>query len=62
MNNFTSGRKFKFETEFEKKSRKQTAFEFGPNFLAVQTYLEKSYKLPKILVCLDLPKCEFRLA
>jgi hypothetical protein len=37
----------------------QAAFEFGPNFLEVQTYLEKSDNFPKIIICLDLPECEF---
>jgi hypothetical protein len=40
----------------------KTTFEFGPNLLGVQTYLEKFDKFPKILICLDLPKCEFILA
>jgi hypothetical protein len=39
----------------------KTAFEFGPNLLGVQTGLEKSDKFPKIVICLDLPECEFRL-
>jgi hypothetical protein len=39
----------------------QTAFEFGPNLLGDHTGLEKSDKLPKILIYLDLPDCEFRL-
>jgi hypothetical protein len=39
---------------------KQTAFEFGPNLLGIQTSLKKSDKFPKILICLDLPECEFR--
>jgi hypothetical protein len=38
---------------------KQTAFEFGPNLLEVQTGLEKSDKFRKILIWLELPKCEF---
>jgi hypothetical protein len=48
--------------EFELKNRKQTTFEFGQNLLEVQTSFEKSDKFPKILICLDLPECEFRLA
>jgi hypothetical protein len=39
----------------------KNAFEFGPNLLGVQTSLEKSGKFPKILICLGLPDCEFRL-
>jgi hypothetical protein len=39
----------------------KTIFEFGPNLLGVQTSLEKSDKFPKILICLGLPECEFRL-
>jgi hypothetical protein len=42
-------------------SQKQTAFEFGPNLLEVQTYLEKSKKIPKILICFDILEYEFRL-
>jgi hypothetical protein len=41
---------------------KKTPFEFGPNLLGVQTYLEKSDKFPKIPICLCLPECEFRMA
>jgi hypothetical protein len=33
----------------------KTAFEFELNLLDIQTYLEKSYKFPKILIYLDLP-------
>jgi hypothetical protein len=39
----------------------KNAFEFGPNLLGVQTGLEKSEKFSKILICLDLLDCEFRL-
>jgi hypothetical protein len=38
---------------------KQTAFEFKLNLLGVQTYLEKSDKLSKLLICLSLVECEF---
>jgi hypothetical protein len=41
---------------------KQTSFEFGPNLLEVQTFLENFDKFPKILICLDLLEFEFRLA
>ncbi len=41
---------------------RKTSFEFWPNLLGVQTGLEKSDKLPKILISFDLPDCEFRLA
>jgi hypothetical protein len=34
----------------------KTTFEFGPNLLEVQTYLEKSDKFSKIHICPDLPK------
>jgi hypothetical protein len=40
----------------------KTAFKFGPNLLGVQTSLKRSDKFFKILICLDLPDCEFRLA
>jgi hypothetical protein len=40
----------------------KTAFEFGPNLLGVQTGLKKSDKFLKILICLALLDCEFRLA
>jgi hypothetical protein len=40
---------------------RQAVFEFGPNLLGVQTGLDKSDKFPKILICLDLSDCEFRL-
>jgi hypothetical protein len=39
----------------------KTTFEFGPNLMGVQTDLEQSDKFPKILICLDLLDCEFRL-
>jgi hypothetical protein len=39
----------------------KNAFEFEPNLLGVQTGLEKSEKFSKILICLDLLDCEFRL-
>jgi hypothetical protein len=41
---------------------RKTAFELEPNLLGVQTSLEKSNKFPNILICLDLPECEFGLA
>jgi hypothetical protein len=41
---------------------RKSTFEFGPNLLGVQTCLEKSEKFSKILICLDLPDCEFGLA
>ncbi len=41
-------------------SQKQTAFEFGPNLLEVQTYLEKSKKIPKIRKELDEHKTQRR--
>jgi hypothetical protein len=40
----------------------KTTFEFGPNLLGVQTGLEKSDKFSKILICIVLQDCEFRLA
>jgi hypothetical protein len=43
-----------------KNSRSKTDFEFGSNLLGIQTYLEKSDKFPKILVCLGPLECEFR--
>jgi hypothetical protein len=45
-----------------KTPRSKTGFEFELNLLGKQTCLEKSGKFPKILICLDLPKCEFRLS
>jgi hypothetical protein len=42
--------------------RSKTTFEFGPNLLGIRTYLEKCDKFPKILTCLALLECEFRLA
>jgi hypothetical protein len=42
--------------------RNKTTFEFGPNLLGVQTGLEKSDKISKILICIVLQDCEFRLA
>jgi hypothetical protein len=46
---------------FIKIAGRKTAFEFALNLLGVQTSLEKSGKFPKILTCIELPKCEFRL-
>jgi hypothetical protein len=40
---------------------RRPTFEFGSNLLGVQTCLEKSDNFPKILICLDLLDCEFRL-
>jgi hypothetical protein len=40
----------------------KTAFEFGPNLLGVQTGLGKFDKFPRIIISLDLPNCEFKLA
>jgi hypothetical protein len=39
----------------------KTTFEFGTILLGVQTSLENTDKFRKILICFDLPKCEFRL-
>jgi hypothetical protein len=40
----------------------KTDFEFGPNLLGVQSHLERFDKFPKIIIFLDIPECEFRLA
>jgi hypothetical protein len=40
----------------------KTSFEFRPNLLGVQIGLEKSDKFLKIIICRDLPNCEFRFA
>jgi hypothetical protein len=40
----------------------KSAFEFELNLFAVQTRLNKFGKFPRILTCLALPECEFRLA
>jgi hypothetical protein len=59
MEQFSIWKKVKIRT---KNPRTGNAFEFGPNLLEVQTCLEKSNNFPKILICLDLLDCEFRLA
>jgi hypothetical protein len=50
------------EQKLNENSWNQTAFELGPNLLEVQTCLEISNKFSEIVICLDLPECEFRLA
>jgi hypothetical protein len=40
LNNFPFGSTFKFQTELNENSRKQTNFEFGLNLLGVQTSLK----------------------
>jgi hypothetical protein len=62
MNNFPFEANSNSKVNLNKKSMKQTAFEFGPNLLEVQTCLERSNKFPKILICVDLLECELRLA
>jgi hypothetical protein len=59
MEQFSIWKKVKLRT---KNPRTGNAFEFVPNLLEVQTCLEKSNNFPKILICLDLLDCEFRLA
>jgi hypothetical protein len=39
----------------------RTDFEINLNLLGIQTYLENSYKFPKILIYLSLPEYEFRV-
>jgi hypothetical protein len=44
-----------------KNPESKTAFEFGPNLLGFNLIWKNSGKFLKILSCLDLPECEFRL-
>jgi hypothetical protein len=61
-NNLPSGSKFTFKTKLELEFLEEIYFWILTEFIGGPTCLEKSDKFSKILICLDLPEPEFRLA